>query len=216
MRHRCIYPINKIYLFYFLVLQIFIGFNLSVLYAEKNESSVLVEVSSFIPGIHIDLKYATTDNFTGEIIYDFQYCLLHIDAVRQLKEVQEDLEIIGLSLKIWDGYRPFKAQEKFWELVPDPRYVSNPKKGGRHTRGTAVDLTLVTLKDGEELCMPSKFDDFSEKAHGDYKRGTKEEIYNRGLLKQIMEKHGFVGLATEWWHFDLAGWRDYPPIIGTN
>lgn len=175
------------------------------------KESTLVNISSIIPGIHIDLKYASSDNFTGEIVYDFQDCLLHQTAALLLKEVQMELQEMGLSLKIWDGYRPFKAQEKFWELVPDPRYVSNPKKGGRHTRGTAIDLTLVT-KEGLELPMPSKFDDFSEKAHRDYMGASKEEIQNRELLRQVMEKHGFIGLPTEWWHFDLVGWMNYPPI----
>jgi len=96
-------------------------------------------------------------------------------------------------------------------LVPDERYVSDPRKGGRHTRGTAVDLTLVT-KDGQELPMPSAFDDFSEKAHRNYMGATPEEIGNRELLQTVMEKHGFIGLPTEWWHFDLVGWENYPPI----
>jgi len=122
---------------------------------------------------------------------------------------------MGLSLKIWDGYRPFKAQEKFWKLIPDPRYVSNPKRGGRHTRGTAVDLTIID-KAGKELSMPSVFDDFSERAHKDYREASEQEIQNRELLKQIMEKHGFVGLPTEWWYFDLVEWEDYPPIEDIN
>jgi D-alanyl-D-alanine dipeptidase len=89
--------------------------------------------------------------------------------------------------------------------------VSDPRKGGRHTRGTAVDLTLIT-QNGEELPMPSGFDDFSEKAHRTYMDCSPEEIKNRELLEEIMEKHGFVGLPTEWWHFDLVGWEAYPPI----
>jgi len=181
------------------------------IYAKAVESSTLVDVLTVIPDIHLDLKYATTDNFTGEVVYDFQKCLLHPETAYRLKAVQSELKTMGLSLKIWDGYRTFKAQEKFWELVPDSRYVSNPKKGGRHTRGTAVDLTLVT-KEGDELPMPSAFDDFSEKAHRNYLGASKEEIHNREFLRKIMEKHGFVGLLSEWWHFDLAEWKDYPPI----
>lgn len=118
---------------------------------------------------------------------------------------------MGLGLKIWDGFRPMPAQWKFWELVPDERYVSDPRKGGRHTRGTAVDLTLIT-GDGQELPMPSPFDDFSEKAHRNYMGATSEEIANRELLQKVMEKHGFIGYASEWWHFDLEGWEEYLPI----
>ena len=118
---------------------------------------------------------------------------------------------MGLRLKIWDGYRPVAAQWKFWKLVPDEGYVSDPRKGGRHTRGTAVDLTLIT-KEGHELLMPSVFDDFSEKAHRNFMDAPKEAIQNRELLQKVMEKHGFVGLPTEWWHFDMIGWKNYPPI----
>jgi D-alanyl-D-alanine dipeptidase len=136
------------------------------------------------------------------------------EVALHLRDVQEELGVMGLGLKIWDGFRPVAAQWKFWELVPDERYVSDPRKGGRHTRGTAVDLTLIT-KDGQELSMPSAFDDFSEKAHRDYAGATKEEIKNRELLQKIMEKHGFIGLPTEWWHFDLAGWESHPPLDTT-
>jgi D-alanyl-D-alanine dipeptidase len=181
------------------------------LQAEEPLHDELVEVQSIVPQIQIELKYATADNFTGQVVYNFQRCLLLKNVVLQLQNVQAELEPMGLGLKIWDGFRPRAAQWKFWELVPDERYVSDPRKGGRHTRGTAVDLTLIT-KDGQELPMPSAFDDFSEKAHRNYTKATPEEIANRALLQTIMEKHGFLGLPTEWWHFDLVGWENYPPI----
>lgn len=174
-------------------------------------ASDLVDVKSFIPTIQVDLKYATTDNFTGEIVYDFHHCLLRKEAALKLRDVQAELQTRDLGLKIWDGFRPMSAQWKFWELIPDERYVSDPRKGGRHTRGTAVDVTLIT-KDGQELLMPSDFDDFSEKAHQDYKGANNEAIKNRELLKKTMERHGFVGLPTEWWHFDLVGWQNFPPL----
>jgi D-alanyl-D-alanine dipeptidase len=178
---------------------------------EQEAIPELVNVQSFIPGIQVDLKYATKDNFTGQVVYNFQCCLLLKDVAQKLSEVQAELETKGLSLKIWDGFRPVAAQCKFWELVPDERYVSNPKKGGRHTRGTAVDVTLIT-KDGQELLMPSSFDDFSEKAHRDYMGASDEAIKNRELLREIMEKHGFIGIPTEWWHFDLVDWKNYLPL----
>ncbi len=182
-----------------------VGFTPSLLSAE------LVDIQSFIPQIQVDLKYATSDNFTGQVVYDFTHCLVHKDAAVKLVHVQEELEGMGLGLKIWDGFRPMAAQWKFWELVPDERYVSNPRKGGRHTRGTAVDITLIT-KDGKELLMPSAFDDFSEKAHRNYRETSNEAIQNRELLEKVMEKHGFIGFPSEWWHFDLMGWENYPPV----
>lgn len=171
----------------------------------------LVDVQSIAKNIQIELKYATTDNFTGQVVYDFQRCFLVKEAALRLGTIQTELESLGLGLKIWDGFRPIAAQWKFWELVPDERYVSDPRKGGRHTRGTAVDVTLIT-SDGQELPMPSAFDDFSEKAHRTYMLSSDEEIRNRELLQEVMERHGFIGLPTEWWHFDLKGWESYPPI----
>src|SRR3984957_1090436 len=194
-----------------IVLIALIGLVPTHLKGEEPVASELVDIQSFIPKIQVDLKYATTDNFTGQIVYNFHCCLLLKEAALRLRDVQAELETLGLSLKVWDGFRPVAAQWKFWELVPDERYVSDPRKGGRHTRGTAVDLTLIT-KDGQELLMPSDFDDFSEKAHRNYREASEEAIKNREFLQEIMEKHGFVGLPTEWWHFDLIGWENYPPI----
>ncbi len=175
------------------------------------DRSALLEIQSVVPEIRIELKYATADNFTGQIVYDFDRCLLVKEAAFRLRDVQRELEAKGLGLKVWDGFRPIAAQWKFWELVPDERYVSDPRKGGRHTRGTAVDLTLIT-KDGVELPMPSAFDDFSEKAHRGFQGASEEAIANCKLLEEVMEKHGFIGLPTEWWHFDLAGWETYPTV----
>lgn len=171
----------------------------------------LIDIQSIIPAIQVDLKYATEENFTGQILYDFHQCFLLKETALRLKEVQEELEPMGLGLKIWDGFRPMAVQWKFWELIPDERYVADPRKGGRHTRGTTVDLTLIT-KGGKELPMPSPFDDLTEKAHQDYMGATEEEISNRELLKRVMEKHGFKGMETEWWHFDLVGWENHPPL----
>lgn len=184
---------------------------LPLLPIKGNGAEELVDIQSIIPHIQLDLKYATADNFTGQIVYPFQRCLLLKEAALKLRDVQEELETIGLGLKIWDGFRPVAAQWKFWELVPDERYVSDPRKGGRHTRGTAVDVTLVD-KEGIELLMPSAFDDFSEKAHRNYTGASQEATKNRELLQKVMENHGFIGLPTEWWHFDYIGWENYPPI----
>jgi zinc D-Ala-D-Ala dipeptidase len=175
-------------------------------------TSELIDIQSYIPHIHVDLKYSTKDNFTGKVVYNFRCCLLLKKAAIKLKNVQVELKSIGLGLKVWDGFRPIAAQWKFWELIQDERYVCDPRKGGgRHSRGTAVDLTLIT-KDGQELLMPSSFDDFSMKSHRNYMEADLEAIRNRKLLQEVMEKHGFIGSLTEWWHFDLIGWENYPPI----
>ena len=194
--------------FFWALLPIVVAFDFMPLYGN---GSKLIDVKSAIPHIQVALKYATADNFTGQVVYNFNCCLLLEETVSRLRDVQAELETMGLGLKIWDGFRPLAAQWKFWELVPDERYVANPRKGGFHTRGIAVDLTLIT-KDGKELPMPSSFDDFSEKAHRNYMGATSEEIANRELLQTVMEKHGFIGYPCEWWHFNLVGWEKYPVI----
>jgi D-alanyl-D-alanine dipeptidase len=172
---------------------------------------ILVDIQAVNPKIYIDLKYATADNFTGQAIYAFTQCLVLEPVAKALSEVQKELEQLGLGLKVWDGYRPLAAQWKFWEICPDPCYVSDPRKGGRHTRGTAVDVTLVNAE-GQELVMPTAFDDFSEKAHSNYTGASEEAVRNRELLRNVMEKHSFTVLPTEWWHFDFKGWQDQPVL----
>lgn len=166
----------------------------------------LVNLQEFDERIVIDLLYATENNFTKRAVYDFTVCLVLEPVANALVKVQDDLEKMGLGLKIWDGYRPPSVQQIFWDIVQDDRYVAPPWKGGRHTRGTAVDVTLID-QNGSELPMPTPFDEFTDRAH----RGYDQNVHNQ-LLETLMEKHGFVGLPTEWWHFDLVGWESYPVL----
>jgi len=172
----------------------------------------LVALETVHPPCLPEVRYATRHNFTGEVLYPLPRLFLHQDCSRALSRVQRDLERRGLGLKVWDAYRPLYVQQKMWNLIRDERYVSNPAKNkGRHTRGTAVDVTLVD-KLGRELPMPSDLDDFSERAHRDYLGGSAEQRRNRQLLQIIMQRHGFIGFPTEWWHFDLKNWEAYPPL----
>jgi zinc D-Ala-D-Ala dipeptidase len=168
----------------------------------------LVDVRKFIPGVELDIRYATTNNFMKKQIYPQARCFLRRSTAQKLKEVQEELHKSGLGLKVFDGYRPLAMQRKLWATVPDDRYVANPAKGSKHNRGAAVDLTLVDGK-GDELQMPTPYDDFTEKAHANYKNLPPDAIKNRALLRQVMEKHGFAGISTEWWHFDDVDWKNY-------
>ncbi len=172
----------------------------------------LVDVQTIDQTIHVELKYATKDNFTRQVIYDFSRCFLLKQVALALKRVQEKLKRVSLGLKIWDGFRPISAQWKLWEACPDPKFVSDPKKGGLHTRGTAVDVTLFT-KDGQELLMPSCFDDFSERGHIHYKDCSQEACQNRDLLQKVMIEGGFIGYAFEWWHFDFHQEKKSLPIL---
>jgi len=157
----------------------------------------------------VDMRYATENNFTKRKLYPVaDQCLLCEPAARRLARVQEKLEKQGLGLKVWDCYRPISVQQKLWDVVPDPRYVADPKVGSRHNRGASVDLTLVDKK-GIELAMPTGFDDFSPKAHRTFMDLPVEALRNRERLQRAMEEEGFVGLPTEWWHFDAPEWSQY-------
>jgi D-alanyl-D-alanine dipeptidase len=115
-------------------------------------------------------------------------------------------------LKIYDGYRPLSVQQKMWDLVRDERYVSNPAVNrGRHTRGTAVDVTLIDRM-GNDLDMPSTFDDFTEAAHRDAKTMTATQRANMRKLEAAMAAHGFEPYPFEWWHYDFRGWKNYPVL----
>jgi zinc D-Ala-D-Ala dipeptidase len=176
--------------------------------ARTSNTADLVDVKRMIPDIVLDIRYATTNNFTGQKLYPVARCCLRREAAVNLKAVQEELRGMGLGLKVFDGYRPLSVQKKMWAIYPEPDYVADPAKGSRHNRGAAVDLTLVR-SDGTELPMPTPFDDFTEKAHRNYLDLPADVIKNRDLLEQVMQKHHFRGLSTEWWHFDLNHAKQY-------
>lgn len=170
----------------------------------------LIELQPLPPHLLVDIKYATSDNFMNEVLYPVSGCYLEKDVYQALQKVLEALRKMELGIKVWDGFRPLSVQKKMWDTIQDERYVSNPyKEGGRHTRGTAIDLTLVDLE-GNELEMPTPFDSFDEKAHSYYSELPEIVLKNRKVLKEVMESHGFLQLPTEWWHFDWKGWQNYP------
>lgn len=169
----------------------------------------LVDIERFVPGVVLDIRYATTNNFTGQQLYPSSKCYLRRATAEKLAGVQEELRPMGLGLKVFDGYRPLSVQRKMWEVYPHEGYVANPKRGSRHNRGAAVDLTLIHTN-GAEVLMPSPFDSFTESAHRNSTNAPPEAIANRELLERVMVNHGFEGLPTEWWHFDDRNWRKYP------
>ena len=171
--------------------------------------ATLVDATTIVPHLKLEIRYATADNFAHQRLYAHPRCLLHDDVARRLAAVQQELARRGLALLVFDCYRPLSVQKRMWALVPDERYVSDPAKGSRHNRGAAVDLALVD-KRGRALPMPSAYDEFTERAHRDYAGGSDEARANRALLEEVMQRHGFVGLPTEWWHFDAVDWQSYP------
>jgi len=171
----------------------------------------LVDLKGTNPRIIVDMKYATEDNFVKKKLYDSNTCFLRRSTALKLDSVQKKLEGINLGLKVWDCYRPLSAQRILWAILPDERYVANPRKGSRHNRGSAVDLTLVDPQ-GNELQMPTGFDDFSPRAHRQYQEVQEEAIRNRTLLEGLMKREGFIPLPEEWWHYDDEKWMEFEII----
>lgn len=169
----------------------------------------LVNLADHIPNVVIDMRYATAENFTNKVVYDYPAALLRKPAAEALARVQQSLSLQGLGLKVYDAYRPYAATLSFYELIGDTNYVAAPWHGSRHNRGAAVDVTLIRLDTGEELPMPTPFDDFSEKAGPDYMDLPEHILRNRATLIQIMAEHGFTVYRSEWWHFDFIGWEQF-------
>jgi D-alanyl-D-alanine dipeptidase len=170
----------------------------------------MVELKSKIPAVIYDLQYATTRNFTGRKLYNQSAATyLRLPVAKALDSVHSELMKAGYGLKIFDAYRPYRVTKKMWELIRDERYVANPAKGSGHNRGLSVDLTLIDLTNGEELNMGTGFDDFSEKAHHDFRDLTPSVLLNRRRLKEVMERFGFKALSTEWWHYSWPNDRKY-------
>ncbi len=165
------------------------------------EDADFVRVTDYIPTIEVDLKYATKDNFTDSVIYDFSDAYLRYGTVKKLQTVTDIIAADGYSLKIWDAFRPTQAQFKLWEICPDPVYVSNPNKGfSSHSRGNTLDVTLIHT-DGSAVEMPTDFDDFSALADRDYSDVPESAAANARYLESVMKEQGFKPYQGEWWHF---------------
>ncbi|NQW30419.1 MAG: M15 family metallopeptidase [Ignavibacteria bacterium] len=170
--------------------------------------TVLVRLHEVIPGMLTDVKYATPDNFTKQILYKSDVLFARRFALENLKGAQHDAQVLGLQLKVFDAYRPHSVQKIMWALVPDERYVADPAKGSRHNRGCAFDLTLCD-RNGNELEMGTQYDEFTEASSFDFKEISDTAEKNRKLLNSIMTKNGFTVLPSEWWHYDALGWENF-------
>ena len=176
---------------------------------EEDSTKKLVNLGELIPGIKLDIRYATKNNFLGKSVYDTAIAFLRQPAAYALLQVQKELKTNNLGLKIFDAYRPYSITVEFYEEYKDTTYVASAWSGSRHNRGCAVDLTLINLSTGKELKMPTSFDDFTEKAYSNYNNLPAKVIKNRSILKTVMKKHGFKNYTYEWWHFDFNGWKNY-------
>jgi zinc D-Ala-D-Ala dipeptidase len=175
----------------------------------ENPRKELIDLEKFIPHLVLDIRYATTNNFTGEKIYDQAKAYARLPVAESLKRAQEEFGRHGFGIKVFDAYRPYAATVKFYEVYRDTTFVASPYAGSRHNRGCAIDMTLIDLATGEELKMPTGYDAFVREARPTYP--VKDEIVkkNRDLLISIMDKYGFRVNGSEWWHFDFRGYHMY-------
>ena len=151
----------------------------------------------------LDMRYATTNNFVKEILYDCGRCFLRPEAAQALLAANDSLLEMGYRLKMFDCFRPLPVQQRLWDKFMNPSYVTPPSKGSMHNRGLAVDLTIVN-QNGVELDMGTEFDFFGREAHHDFYELPEEVLENRSLLKSTMESVGFRGIRTEWWHYSFS------------
>ena len=169
----------------------------------------LIEIKKAIPSIELDIRYATTDNFMQQVMYNEARAFARKPVVEQLKKIQAILKTKGFGLKIFDAYRPYAITVAFWEKATDKAFVANPAKGSKHNRGCAVDLTIIDLKTGKDIPMPTPYDSFAPEAAPHFQNLPKNIIKNRDFLIATMQANGFKVINNEWWHFDFNSWQNY-------
>lgn len=175
----------------------------------SNPQNELVNLEKFIPGLELEIGYATTNNFTSTKIYNLPRAYARKPVAEALKRIQAELKKQGLELKIFDAYRPYSATVMFYETYHDTTYVASPYKGSKHNRGCALDLTLIDSKTRKELQMPTGWDSFKKEAWPSTPVADPVVRKNRKTLIDGMEKNGFKVSTSEWWHFDFVGWQKF-------
>jgi len=173
--------------------------------------SDLVELIKLDTTIHLDIRYATSNNLTGRPVYKEARAFLQRPAAEALVKINTELKSLGYGLLVFDGYRPWSVTKLFWDLTSEEnkKFVADPKKGSRHNRGCAADLSLYDLATGKEIEMTGVYDEMSERSYPNYTGGTEEQRKMRDLLRSKMEAQGFTVFDYEWWHFDYKDWKDY-------
>ena len=172
----------------------------------------LVELARLDPAVHLDIRYATSNDFLGTAVYTQARAFLQRPAAEALLRALNQLKRLGYGLLIHDAYRPWYVTKIFWDATPPEGkiFVADPAQGSRHNRGCAVDLTLYDLASGKPVEMPGTYDEMSPRSFPDYPGGTSLQRWHRDLLRRAMEDRGFTVYEHEWWHFDYKDWREYP------
>ena len=175
------------------------------------KKSDLVELVKLDSTIRLDIRYATSKNLVGRAVYTQARAFLQRPAAEALVNVNQELAPLGYRLLIFDGYRPWSVTKVFWDITSkeNKQFVANPKKGSRHNRGCAVDLSLYEIASGKEVSMPGEYDEMSPRSYPAYPGGTPQQRAMRDLLRRKMEQNGFTVFDAEWWHFDYKDWKSY-------
>jgi D-alanyl-D-alanine dipeptidase len=172
----------------------------------------LVELVRLDPAIHLDVRYASSNNFLGTPLYSQARAFLQRPAADALVRALHKLQHLGYGLLIHDAYRPWYVTKMFWEATPPEGkiFVADPAQGSRHNRGCAADLTLYDLATGKPIEMTGTYDEMSPRSYPTYPGGTSLQRWHRELLRSAMESEGFTVYEAEWWHFDYKDWKQYP------
>ncbi|MFA6276546.1 MAG: M15 family metallopeptidase [Pedobacter sp.] len=176
---------------------------------KTNPNNELVEIKTAIPSVVLDIRYATTNNFMHQVMYKQARAFARKPVVEHLKKIQAILNKNGYGLKIFDAYRPYAITVSFYQKASDKNFVANPAKGSKHNRGCAVDLTIIDLKTGKDVPMPTPYDSFAAEAAPHFENLPPAIIKNRDFLISTMQANGFKVIYNEWWHFDFNGWQNY-------
>ena len=171
----------------------------------------LVELIKLDSGFKLDIRYATNNNLAGRPVYSEARAFLQKPAAMALVKVNEQLKQLGYGLLIFDGYRPWSVTKLFWDITSEEnkKFVADPKKGSKHNRGCAVDLSMYDLATGKEIEMTGVYDEMSERSYPHYTGGTEVQRKMRDLLREKMQANGFKVYEYEWWHFDYQDWPSY-------
>jgi D-alanyl-D-alanine dipeptidase len=172
----------------------------------------LVDVTTVLENVKLDVRYATTNNFLNAPTYSEAKSFLHRPAVMALNEANKRFNAMGYGIVVHDAYRPWYVTKIFWDATEgdERNFVANPDNGSIHNRGSAIDLTLYELKTGEVIKMVGTYDEMTDRSYPEYMGGTALERWHRALLHHVMEDVGFAVLENEWWHFDYKDWQEYP------
>jgi D-alanyl-D-alanine dipeptidase len=171
----------------------------------------LVELATLDPAIHLDIRYASANNFLSTPVYTQARAFMQRPAAEALLRVLLKLQRLGYGLLIHDAYRPWYVTKIFWDATPPEGkiFVADPQKGSKHNRGCAVDLTLYDLATGQPVEMPGLYDEMSPRSFPNFPGGTSLQRWHRDLLWRAVESEGFTVNEDEWWHFDYKDWKQY-------